>query len=412
MEKQSADQTQIRRGTIPVMAVACGVMVGNIYLCQPLLGAIAKDFGVPESIASLVAVMTQVGYALGILLLVPLSDMAEPRSLVRWMSALAAVGLLMACLAPAIPVLLAASIFLAFVTVVPQVLIPLATSLVAPEHRGRAVGSLATGLIMGILLSRTISGLVAGYGGSWRASYGLASVLSVVVFFLVPAFMPKKSEHATSIGYFKLLASLPPLLKHRDLILSMAMNFLVFGAFSAFWATMAFHLATPEFGLGPAAAGLFGLWGAPGALLAPIAGRLSDRWGPARVNVLGFASVLICFAIAITIGAHSLIALVVVVNLLDFGLQSGQVANQTRIFAIAPEIRGRLNTLYMVSTFGGGAIGALAGGYAWSAAGWTGVCLLGFVATCLAAIILATGVATATSSKQGHRRWHERGRAR
>lgn len=177
------------------------------------------------------------------------------------------------------------------------------------------------------------------------------------------------------------------------------MNFLVFGAFSAFWATMAFHLSTSEFGLGPAAAGLFGLWGAPGALLAPMAGRLSDRWGPARVNILGFASVLVSFVIAITIGAHSLIALVVVVNLLDFGLQSGQVANQTRIFAIAPEIRGRLNTLYMVSTFGGGAIGALAGGYAWSVAGWTGVCLLGFVATCVAVIILAIGSATVTSSK-------------
>jgi predicted MFS family arabinose efflux permease len=398
MQEQSTTNP-VRRGTIPVMAIACGVMVGNIYLCQPLLGAIAKDFGGPENVASLVAVMTQVGYALGILLLVPLSDMAEPRSLVRWMSALAAAGLFMASLSPAISVLLTASIFLAFVTVVPQVLIPLATSLVAPERRGRAVGSLATGLILGILLSRTISGLVAGYSGSWRASYGLAAVLSVAVFFLVPAFMPRKAEHAASIGYFKLLASLPALLKHRDLVLSMAMNFLVFGAFSALWATMAFHLATPEFGLGPAAAGLFGLWGAPGALLAPMAGRLSDRWGPARVNILGFASVMICFIIAITVGAHSLIALVVVVNLLDFGLQSGQVANQTRIFAIAPEIRGRLNTLYMVSTFSGGAIGALVGGYVWSSAGWTGVCLLGAAATCIAALILAIGSATATSSK-------------
>jgi predicted MFS family arabinose efflux permease len=200
--------------------------------------------------------------------------------------------------------------------------------------------------------------------------------------------MPLAKTDRSKMHYGQLLASLPPLLKHRPLLLSMGMNFLAFGAFSAFWATLAFHLSTPPFGLGPAAAGLFGLWGAPGALMAPMAGRLSDRFGSAIINAGAFACVFVSFVISETLGSVSLIAIVVAVNLLDFGLQSGQVANQTRIFAIGHEIRGRVNTLYMVSTFSGGAMGALAGGYAWTYAGWHGVCLLGCILVSLAATLL------------------------
>ncbi|MGV1848566.1 MULTISPECIES: MFS transporter [unclassified Rhizobium] len=383
---------EIHRGTIPLMAAACGVMVGNIYICQPLLGQIAVSFGVPEHVSSLVAVATQVGYAFGILLLVPLADIAEPRRLLRWLMALTAIGLLGAALAPGIGVLVGASACLALVTVVPQVLIPLATSLVPAEKRGRVVGTMTTGLVMGILLSRTVSGLVAGYTDSWRASYGLAAVLTLILFFFVPAFMPQRPQTMQKMSYGKLLASLVPLLKHRPLLLSMGMNFLAFGAFSAFWATLAFHLASPAFGLGAAAAGLFGLWGAPGALMAPIGGRLADRWGSSRVNALAFCALLASFAIAATLGTTHLLALVVAVNLLDFGLQSGQIANQTRIFAIGHEIRGRLNTMYMVSTFSGGALGAFAGGMAWTLAGWIGVCLVCVCLICLAATLLGVSL--------------------
>ncbi|MBO9096641.1 MFS transporter [Rhizobium sp. B230/85] len=382
----------MHRGTIPLMAAACGVMVGNIYICQPLLGQIAVSFGVPEHVSSLVAVATQVGYAFGILLLVPLADIAEPRRLLRWLMALTAIGLLGAALAPGIGVLVGASACLALVTVVPQVLIPLATSLVPAEKRGRVVGTMTTGLVMGILLSRTVSGLVAGYTDSWRASYGLAAVLTLILFFFVPAFMPQRPQTMQKMSYGKLLASLVPLLKHRPLLLSMGMNFLAFGAFSAFWATLAFHLASPAFGLGAAAAGLFGLWGAPGALMAPIGGRLADRWGSSRVNALAFCALLASFAIAATLGTTHLLALVVAVNLLDFGLQSGQIANQTRIFAIGHEIRGRLNTMYMVSTFSGGALGAFAGGMAWTLAGWIGVCLVCVCLICLAATLLGVSL--------------------
>ncbi|CAN5352255.1 MFS transporter [soil metagenome] len=379
----------VRPGTVPIMALGCGVMVGNIYLCQPLLAQIAQDFGIAERSAGLVAAATQVGYALGILLVVPLADVANPAKLVRWLLGLTTLGLIGAAIAPGIMVLAAASLALATVTVVPQVLMPLAPALAAPEHRGRIVGSLMTGLVIGILLSRTISGAVAQLTGSWRTSFGLAALLTASLFLVLPGFMPRRAESDPKSTYLTLLATLPPLLRHKPLLLSMGMNILVFGAFSAVWATLAFHLKGSPFGLGPAAAGFFGLWGAPGALLAPMAGRLSDRWGSARVNALAMASVMLALVIAGTLGERHVMALVIAVNFLDFGMQSGQVANQTRIFALGDQIRGRLNTLYMAATFTGGALGAVAGGLAWTAAGWRGVCLLGGGMVILAALILA-----------------------
>lgn len=377
------------------MSLACGIMVGNIYICQPLLAQMAHQFAIPERTAALVAVATQIGYALGILFVVPLADVAQPVRLVRSQLVLTACALLVAAAAPNVWVLLVASVCMATATVVAQVLIPLASSLVAPNRRGRVVGALMTGLVLGILLSRTISGALAEYSGTWRTSYVVAAVLTIALIFFLPRFLPTRSPANATTRYLDLLRSLPPLVRHAPLRLSMGMNFCAFGAFSALWATLAFHLETPMFGLGAAAAGLFGLWGAPGALLAPIAGRWSDRWGPARVNAAALVAVGASFVVAGTWGAFSIIGLVVAVNLLDFGIQSGQVANQTRIFAIGDAIRGRLNTVYMVATFSGGALGALAGGYAWTAAGWRGVCGLGALLVIVAALQLAASAARA-----------------
>ncbi|MFK3971410.1 MFS transporter [Pseudomonas sp. NPDC087358] len=370
-----------------MLAFACGVMVANIYLCQPLLAEIARAFGVCAERAALVAVATQVGYTLGILLVVPLADCSDPVKLIRRMMLLTIVGLIAAAAAPGLAVLLVASVSIAATCVVAQILIPMATTLAAPEYRGRIVSKLSTGLILGILLSRTFSGLAAEYLGSWRAPFLLEAVLVSVLFFVLPKFLPKRPASA-GVGYWKLLKSLGPLLKHRELRLSMALSFCCFAGFSALWATLAFHLASSAFELGPAAAGLFGLWGAPGALLAPMAGRLADRWGPARVNAFALVSMAGCFVLAATYGQASIAALVIAVNLLDFGMQSGQVANQARIFGLGAEIRGRLNTLYMVVTFAGGAIGAMTGGWVWSIAGWIGVCFLGVGLVLVAALTL------------------------
>lgn len=343
---------------------------------------------VSERTAGLVAVGAQVGYALGILFVLPLADAMVVRRLVRVLLGLTALFLIVAASAPTAPLLIAASVALTATTVIPQILIPVISGMATPEHRGRTIGLLQTGLILGILLSRTVSGAVAQFTDSWRSPYLLAAALTAGLLFFVPRLLPASREGAAKTGYLDLLRSLPSLLRHRPLRLSMTLGFLVFAAFSAFWATLAFHLAGPPFRLGPAAAGLFGLYGAPGAILAPVAGRLSDRLGSFRVNSFSLLAVAAAFIVGGWIGAFSLAALICTVNLLDFGLQSGQIANQTRIFALGDDIRARVNTLYMVATFGGGAVGSLAGTFAWTLAGWFGVCGLALFLVITAAITL------------------------
>ena len=378
-----------RRGTVFIYALTCGIMVGNLYICQPLLQEIARNLRIAEPVAGFVTVAAQVGYALGILLLVPLADIAEPARLLRWLIVATTAGLLLAGAAPGIAVLIAASLVFAAATVVPQILVPLATSLVPPERRGRVIASLQTGFVLGILLSRTVSGTVASLAGTWRAPFFLAAVGTGALYFVLPRYLaPGASGHARSYG--SLLRSMFPLLRHRLLRTSMALGFCVFGAFSVFWSTLAFHLASPAFGLGEAAAGLFGLWGAPGAILAPVAGRLADRLGSGWINFASLVCAALAFVVAGTFGTTSVLALVAVVNLLDFGLQSGQIANQTRIFTLGAAIRGRVNTVYMVGVFGGGAFGSLAGTMAWHLAGWRGACALAMALIALAGVVLAT----------------------
>lgn len=376
------------RGRLALLAAACGITVGNVYLCQPLLDQMAVSMGVAAQTAGLVAVGAQVGYAMGILLVLPLADVIASRMLIRTLLILTTVFLLAAALSPTTSLLVAASIAMTVTTVIPQILIPIISGLFAPEHRGRIIGTLQTGLILGILLSRTISGTVAQVTGTWRSPYLLAAILTGLLLLIVPRLIPGHEQKSSPNGYLNLLRSLPPLLGHSPLRLSMALGFLVFAAFSSFWATLAFHLASPAFGLGSAMAGLFGLYGAPGAILAPVAGRLSDSIGPFRVNLLSLAMVAGAFVLGEWVGGFSLIALVIAVNLLDFGLQSGQIANQTRIFALGNDIRARVNTLYMVATFGGGAAGSLAGTLAWSMGGWTAVCALSFGLVILAGLVL------------------------
>ena len=377
-----------RRGTVFVYALTCGIMVGNLYICQPLLHEIARSLHVAEPVAGLVTVAAQIGYALGILLLVPLADIADPRRLLRWLIVATTAGLLLAAAAPGIIVLIAASLVFAAATVVPQILVPLATSLVPPERRGRVIASLQTGFILGILLSRTVSGAVASVSGTWRAPFFVAAIGTGILFFVLPGFLPLGAR-GQARSYASLLRSLLPLLRYGSVRTSMALGFCVFGAFSVLWSTLAFHLASPVFGLGAAATGLFGLWGAPGAILAPVAGRLADRLGSGWVNFASLVCAASAFAIAGSFGATSILALVVAVNLLDFGLQSGQIANQTRIFALGAAIRARVNTVYMVGVFGGGAFGSLAGTTAWHVAGWHGSCALAFGLVAIAGVILA-----------------------
>jgi len=388
------------RGTLVIMAIACGAMVANIYMCQPLLADIARSFGVSAGSASLVAVLTQVGYSLGILFVVPLSDVADRRKLLRALFVLSALGLLGAALAPRIEVLQLASLLVAATSVVAQVLIPIATTLTTPEFRGRVVATLSTGLILGILLARTLAGIEAEMFGTWRAAFLIQAALVVVLLLVVPRFVPERIDRP-KLAYGDLLRSLPSLLRLPALRLSAGLSFLTFAAFSAIWSTVVFHVSHEPFNAGAKAAGMLGLYAAPGALLAPVVGRLADKLGPTRINAVSLVAALISAGCAATWGASSMLGLVLAMNLLDFGQQSGQVANQTRIFGAGAELRGRLNTLYMLATFSGGALGALLGSVAWAHGGWQGACALAGSLVSLALVLLAASRLVAARAPRG-----------
>ncbi|MFF3559461.1 MFS transporter [Streptomyces sp. NPDC002574] len=389
----------VKRGTIPVFATATAITVSNIYFTQPLLDQIARGFGITTSTAGLVATAAQIGYALGIVAIVPLADRAHLRRLSTALLAITSVALLAGTFAPTVALLGMATLVLSASTVLPQVIMPTVASMAAPGQAGRALGAVGTGLTMGALLSRTASGLITEAAGTWRAGYLVAALATATLLLVLPRYMPagRPSEAAPANGYFRLIASLPGLLtQHAPLRLSAALGATVFAAFSAFWSTLAFHLTAPPIGLGPAVIGLFGLFSVPGALAARYSGRLTDRWGPDAVNALAITSALLAFAL-FALAGQSLVALAVGCNLLGYGATSGQIANQARIFTARPEIRARMNTVYMFAVFAGGAAGSAIAGVLYSAYGWHGVAAGG------GALLLLAGLALAGRALHGRR---------
>ncbi|WP_369790415.1 MFS transporter [Rouxiella sp. WC2420] len=382
--------TGISKGLLILIAIACGITVANVYLSQPILNEIAQSFHASPETASLVTTMAQVGYAIGIMFLVPCADSLSGRKLSTILLICTTIALIACALAPSLQWLVAASLLLTMFTVIPQVLIPLAVSLAQEGKTGVVIGTVQTGLIMGILLSRTLSGFLADLAHTWRASYIFAAILNALLLIILTRMLPEvENKGLTWKRYVGLISSMPGMLvKFPALVLSALLGFLVFGAFSAFWATLAYYLSSDKFHMGLAAIGLFGLWGAPGALLAPRMGKLSDRYGVKKINIISIFAVFAAFLLFALPHAYVIAALVVGVNLLDFGLQSGQISNQARIFKLPAEYRARLNTVYMVFTFFGGAIGAAIGSYIWANHGWTAVCIFSGVLLAFALIIL------------------------
>ncbi|MFD4612231.1 MFS transporter [Streptomyces sp. NPDC058440] len=381
----------VKRGTIPVFATATAITVSNIYFTQPLLDEIARDFHTSASAAGLVATTGQIGYALGIIAIVPLADSVRLRRLSTLLLVVTTLALLAGAAAPSIAPLSMATLILSASTVLPQVIMPTVVSMATPGNAGRVLGAVGTGLTMGALLSRTAAGLIAEAVGTWRAGFAVAAVATGALLLVLPRYMPADSPApaGTRQSYGRLLASLPRLIiEHAPLRLSAVLGATVFAAFSAFWSSLAFHLTAPPIALGPAVIGLFGLFSVPGALAARYSGRLSDRWGARRVNVLSLTSVLLAFAL-FGFAGQSLIVLAVGCNLLGYGTTSSQIANQTRIFAAQPAIRARLNTVYIFAVFAGGAVGSAVAGVMFSAFGWAGVVLSGLGFVLLAGMALA-----------------------
>jgi predicted MFS family arabinose efflux permease len=368
-----------------LMALTCGLVVANIYYNQPLLAAIGHTFGISDSRASLLATATQVGYTLGMLLIVPLGDKLERKRLMLWMLLGAAVCLGAAALAPSFGMLAAASILIGICSAVPQLLLPMAAHLAPEADRGRIVGRIMSGLLIGILLSRTVSGFVGAHLG-WRAVFegaaGLMLALAGLLAWRLPTDQPTFQGTYASLMHsiLTLTRELPPL--RRSALVGAS----VFAAFSVFWTTLVFYLGSPAYHYGSDVAGFFGLIGAVGALAAPLAGSLADKRGPRYAITVGLALALASYVL-LGLGGGYLAGLVVGVILLDVGVQSAHISNQTLIFSLRPEARSRLNTVYMTGYFTGGSIGSVVGGLAWMHLGWPGVCGVGGAFVALALVL-------------------------
>ncbi|MBR0647069.1 MFS transporter [Plastoroseomonas hellenica] len=371
------------------MAATCGLAVANIYYNQPMMAEMAASFGLSSGAAGAVPTAAQAGYAIGLLFLAPLGDRLERRGLMLRMLAALVLALAAAAAAPSFAVLIAASFLTGALATVAQHVVPMAAHLATPARRGRVVGTVMAGLLIGILAARTVSGVVVELL-DWRAMFWIAAGLMAVTAVVVRLVFPK-AEATSRLPYPQLMASLLDLFRRERVLREAAFEqAMLFGAFSIFWSTLTLHLASPAYHLGPAAAGLFGLIGIVGVLAAPFSGRLADRGAPRRMVGLGILLALASFAIFALFG-ESLAGLVAGVILLDLGVQGAQISNQTRIFALQPEARARINTIYMVTVFAGGALGSAAGTVAWTLGGWPAVtgCGLIFCAVSLAIFGLA-----------------------
>jgi len=374
------------RWALPFLGGACAVGVASIYYNQPLLLVMGHSFGQDARAMGFVAVATQVGYACGILLFVPLGDVAERRALMMRMYAGVAVALLLAAFAQGLAWMIVASVLIGLMASVTHVALPMAPDLVPRERRGHAIGTVMTGLLLGILLARTFAGWVARFSG-WRMVFVIAAGMNLAFVPFMQRFMPRMAPRQT-LSYRQALRSLWTLWRSEPLLREAAtLGALCFGSFTCFWTTLAFLLHA-HYGMGPGVAGSFGIVGAAGAFTAPVAGRLSDRRGTRFVvtvagGALTASYVWLWFAERLQIStALHMAALVVGVLALDVGAQMMQVSNQTRIFGLGADARSRLNTIYMTMYFTGGAVGSALAGLAWSRWGWDGVCglALGMIA--------------------------------
>jgi len=362
----------LKRADILLMAFCTGLIVANIYYCQPLVILVAKDFNLTESYAGRITYLTQIGYALGLFLLVPLGDMFERKKQILVITGLAILALLVAALSKTFFLLEIASVLIGTCSIVPQLILPLAANLSSDENRGANIGMIMSGLLVGILASRAVSGSI-GFWLGWRAMYYIAAGICALLIALMakrfpqsyPGFKGTYKELMTSMfSYIKT----QPVLRETSII-----NFLAFAIISAFWTTMVLFLANPPFSFQTLQIGLFGIAGAAGALAAPLVGKLSDGNNPRKNLMIGFILQIVSIALFYFTGSH-LYLFVIGIVLIDIGQQAIHVTNQTRIYTLIPEARNRLNTIFMSVSFIGASCGSALGLFLWDKGGWNLFC--------------------------------------
>jgi len=378
----------LSRWNIMIMALCTGLIVANIYYSQPLLVLMSEEFKVTESNAGQVTFFTQVGYALGLLFCVPLGDKLERKRQIVVMTLAAVVALGAAAMSVNITMLKVTGLMIGFTSVVPQLILPLAANLSDPASRGKVIGTIMSGLLVGILLSRTLSGVVGHHFG-WRAMFWIAAGISALLaVIMITSFPSSKPNFQGSYG--DLMKSLLTLVKEQPMLReASAINACCFAMFGMFWTTVVFLLSDAPFKYTSEQIGLMGLAAAAGALGAPLVGRIADKKNP-RIAI-GYGIIFLFFGYFLFyIFKANIIGIIIGIIAIDLGLQGIHVSNQTRIYTLLPEARNRLNTVFMTTSFIGTSLGSGIGLWVWSFAQWNGVCVAG-TALILVALIIYLG---------------------
>ena len=377
---------------VHLLAFSVGVIVANIYYIQPLLAAMGRSFAATASMMGLVAMLTQVGTALGMLVFVPLGDSHDRRALLTALLSGACLALCGIATARNLFWISIASFVVGACGAAVHIIVPFAAQLAPENSRGRVLGAVFSGLLIGILLARTFSGVVASFLG-WRSVYVIAALGMLALMVLLRARLPRLPPQNT-LTWPALMRSLVTLVRvHPGLRESALLGSSLMCVFSAFWTTLVFLLQTPPYHYGSSVAGLFGLVGASGALCAPLVGRFADRRGPRFTILLALLTTLASFLLLGALG-KLMAGLIAGVVLLDIGVQSGHVANQTRIYALDANARSRLNTVYMFCYFTGGSIGSWIGAICWQYKGWVAVCAFSIAVVASAVVVFARNYKT------------------
>ncbi|MBV9491091.1 MAG: MFS transporter [Verrucomicrobia bacterium] len=369
-----------------LLAVTAAAVVANLYYSQPLLNAIAATFRIGSQEAAWVTTTTQLGYATGLLFILPLGDALDRRLLMVLTTLTCAVALVCITLVHSLAYLLVANFCLGTLSVTPQLAVPYAATLAPANQRGRTVGTVMSGLLLGILSSRTLSGFI-GARSSWQMVYWLAAVLMACLAVVLWRILP--SQHVRqSMGYFALLRSLPKLYAgHAVLRRHSFLGAAGFGAFSMFWTILAFYLHAQPQRYASDVVGMFGVIGLSGALAAQVAGRWAERRSARQVNSFFLCLVILAFVLMALPTPFLLLTLAIGTILMDAGVQGSHIANQTRIYALPSELHSRINSVYMVLSFIGGAAGSQLAAFTWTHYGWPGVCA-GSVLLVVAALVV------------------------
>jgi predicted MFS family arabinose efflux permease len=376
-------RTMTRR-IVFLLAFSTGCIVANSYYVQPLLADIAHEFGLSVTQVGIVAMLAQIGTGIGMLFFVPLGDKFERRSLISTLLIGESVALAFVALAPNVIWLSIACFCVGAGAAAVHVIVPLAAHLAPEKERGRIVGTVLSGLLVGVLLARTFSGITGAHYG-WRTVYWFAAALMIGLSLTIHLSLAK-SRPEVSMKWTELMRSVWTLAREHATLREAAMlACLLFMTFSALWTTLVFLLRTPPYHYGTTAAGVFGLLGASSAAAAPLVGRMSDRHGPERSIFIAILATIAGYALLLFFG-RMLPGLIAGIVLIDIGVQSGHVANQSRIYSLVPAARGRINTFYMVAFFVGGALGSYFGPLGFNKGGWTGFCAIPLFALMFALI--------------------------